>query len=104
MCTMGSTRWRVVSVQTPARCRSRSITCWAWGWTSCLTSNAGVNDSYLRDALNSILAVTSASGAILDRVTDDPYGNSSDSNGSYAPAFKFTGPKPDTVPDAEPNS
>ncbi len=56
-----------------------------------LTSNAGVNDSYLRDALNSTLAVTSASGTILDQVTYDPYGNSSDSNGSYAPGFKFTG-------------
>ena len=56
-----------------------------------LTSNAGVNDSYLRDALNSTLAVTSASGSILDQVTYDPYGNRSDSNASYAPVFKFTG-------------
>jgi RHS repeat-associated protein len=56
-----------------------------------LTSNAGVNESFLRDALNSTLAVTSASGAILDQVTYDPYGNNSDSNGSYAPGFKFTG-------------
>jgi RHS repeat-associated protein len=56
-----------------------------------LTSNAGVNESFLRDALNSTLAVTSASGAILDQVTYDPYGNNSDSNGSYAPVFKFTG-------------
>ncbi len=60
-------------------------------WTSCLTSNAGVNDSYLRGALNSTLAVTSSSGTILDQVTYDPYGNNSDSNGSYAPGFKFTG-------------
>jgi RHS repeat-associated protein len=56
-----------------------------------LTSNSGINDSYLRDALNSTLAVTSASGTILDQVTYDPYGNSSDSNGSHAPGFKFTG-------------
>jgi RHS repeat-associated protein len=56
-----------------------------------LTSNSGINESFLRDALNSTLAVTSASGAILDQVTYDPYGNNSDSNGSYAPGFKFTG-------------
>jgi RHS repeat-associated protein len=56
-----------------------------------LTSNSGANDSYLRDALNSTLAVTSASGTILNQVTYDPYGNNSDSNGSYAPGFKFTG-------------
>jgi RHS repeat-associated protein len=45
----------------------------------------------LADALNSTLAATSSSGAILDQVIYDPYGNNSDSNGSYAPGFKFTG-------------
>ncbi len=56
-----------------------------------LRNNAGFTESFLRDALNSTLAVTSASGTILDQVTYDPYGNNSDSNGSYAPGFKFTG-------------
>ena len=49
------------------------------------------NDSVLRDPLNSAVAVTDSSQALQDQYTYDPYGNTSDSGGSSANPFQFTG-------------
>ncbi len=53
--------------------------------------NNGSNESFLRDALNSTIALTNSSGSIVDQTTYDPYGNTTDSAPSSASAFEFTG-------------
>ncbi len=53
--------------------------------------NNGTNQSFLRDGLNSTIALTDASGTIVDRTTYDPYGNTTDSVPSQASAFEFAG-------------
>jgi len=53
--------------------------------------NNGTNQSFLRDALNSTIALTDASGTIVDRTTYDPYGNTTDSVPSQASPFEFAG-------------
>ena len=50
------------------------------------SNGAGSNETFLRDALNSTVAVTSSSESVLDQPIYDPYGNTSDSE-----AFGFTG-------------
>ena len=54
-------------------------------------SSGSVNESFLRDALNSTIAITDASGNILDQTTYDAYGNTTDSVPTQASVFEFTG-------------
>ena len=54
-------------------------------------SSGSVNESFLRDPLNSAVAITDASGNILDQTTYDAYGNTTDSVPTQASVFEFTG-------------
>ena len=56
-----------------------------------LNGTTNTTDSLLRDPLNSAVAVTDSSQALQDQYTYDPYGNTSDSGGSSANPFQFTG-------------
>ncbi len=53
-------------------------------------------ESYLRDALNSTLALTSSSAGITGQVSYDPYGNTT-SSGSASSLFEFAGRESDTA-------
>jgi RHS repeat-associated protein len=55
------------------------------------SSGNSVNDSFLRDGLNSTIALTNASGSVIDQTTYDPYGATSNSAPSQASPFEFTG-------------
>ncbi len=61
------------------------------GLDELFTVNNGSNESFLRDALNSTIALTNSSGSIVDQTTYDPYGNTTDSAPSSASAFEYTG-------------
>ncbi len=53
--------------------------------------NNGTNQSFLRDGMNSTIALTDSSGTIVHRTTYDPYGNTTDSAPSQASPFEFAG-------------
>ena len=55
------------------------------------SSGNSLNDSFLRDGLNSTIALTNASGSVIDQTTYDPYGATSDSAPTQASPFEFTG-------------
>jgi RHS repeat-associated protein len=52
---------------------------------------------YLTDHLGSIGAIMNNSGAVIDHVTYDPWGNPTDSNPSAGDRYKFTGQEYDSV-------
>jgi RHS repeat-associated protein len=54
-------------------------------------SASGTNESFLRDALGSTVALTNSSVALLDQYTYDPYGNSTDSQGLSTNPFMYVG-------------
>ena len=55
------------------------------------SSGNSLNDSFLRDGLNSTIALTNASGSVIDQTTYDPYGATNDSAPTQASPFEFTG-------------
>jgi RHS repeat-associated protein len=63
-----------------------------------LVNNGSSNESFLRDALDSTIALTDSSGTtILDQTTYDAYGNTTDSVPLQASPFEFTGRENDTT-------
>jgi RHS repeat-associated protein len=63
-----------------------------------LVNNGSTNESFLRDPLDSTIALTDSSGTtILDQTTYDAFGNTTDSAPSQASPFEFTGRENDTT-------
>ncbi len=57
--------------------------------------NNSTNESFLRDALGSTVALTDSNRAVLDQYTYDPYGNTTDSLGISANPFMYIGREAD---------
>lgn len=62
-----------------------------------MVSSGGTNESFLRDGLNSTIALTGSTGSIQDQTTYGPYGNTTDSVPSSASGFEFTGRENDNT-------
>jgi RHS repeat-associated protein len=63
-----------------------------------LVNDGSSNESFLRDPLDSTIALTDSSGTtILDQTTYDAYGNTTDSVPLQASPFEFTGRENDTT-------
>ena len=62
-----------------------------------MVNTGAANESLLRDALNSTIALTDSGGNPVDYTHYDPYGNTTDTVPGSASPFEFTGRENDTT-------